>query len=412
MYDSRSSHPRGGVHILRAWRKDGEERLPMRPRMTRQRELAEAITDHEDLPVVSDDTPGLKRLARDPYAPSWWYDEPEVEDDFDAADEDEMLADWEAECAGLPEETRWSIDGTQDDVMPRAWGDRDLGLVDVEDVDDFEDVWLTVSPREFFDAVGDAWVVEGPTVTRPESMRQGHYLRVWELAREVGIHSKDLIDHLRKSGEWVKSHQSYVAMPVVDQVRRDHGVLVSLYGPATRMAPDTIDMLRERLTNRDSRVPGAPRPGAPRGVGDNPFLLAAQAGSGRGYTPAPLRRPAPVPPVLPPRPRPGNNPFADARPRQPIIRPGAPRPGGRRIAMDTRPEALEAADKERRRLLAKVDTDAPAKVERPIDHPVNHAEAPLQPWERELLEGESKALSYDDRLDPISPNFDIAYWGD
>ncbi len=66
-------------------------------------------------------------------------------------------------------------------------------------------------------------------------------MRVYELARALGLPPRDVVDRLRADGEWVESHLSTVADPVVDrylpdrrapvQRRPTHSIL--LEGPAS-----------------------------------------------------------------------------------------------------------------------------------------------------------------------------------
>lgn len=383
MYDSRSDHPRGpetrwgkskhgSSHPERnALRNNHGRAVFRRPDM----DEIDALVDQTlgDLPDWSD-TPGLKRMATNPYRwvlvceghglalwecellreipceeTRWerarsvvdWDDD----EDWDAAEPDEMLAGWEAECAGLPKETRWSDDGKQASVMPDAWASR------VTEDDDYwpdsdDDGWLTTSPREFFDAVGEAWVIEGPCVTHSEPTRAGHYMRAWELAREVGIETRDLLTFLAKFGEFVKCAQSWVAMPVCKRVMTEADTLVAGYGARKVKQADPIDTLRQRLLGpRPTRRPGAPRLSDP---------------------PRPMIRPG--------VPRPGNNPFNQRSEHMDNL--------------DKRMQAMEAARGERQRMAAQIDPKASAKVERP-DEP-----------------------AYDTSLDPISPDFNLASWGE
>lgn len=134
------------------------------------------------------------------------------------------------------------------------------------DSEEHPSAWLTIAPAEFFDAVGNAFVIEGPSLS-PEPIRTNH-VRVHELARRAGVPSKALVDFLRTEGEYVRCAQSFVTQPVVDKVLRMEGLVDAL--GARKVSPsfasdEAIRSLRERLTQPRNLRPGAPRPG------NNPF---------------------------------------------------------------------------------------------------------------------------------------------
>ena len=189
-------------------------------------------------------------------------------------------------------------------------------------------------------------------------------VRVHELAKQLGMESKEVLAKLQEMGEFVRSASSTVEAPVVRK-------LVALYPDAkpveekkpvkkaaakktaaskktAEVNPELAAELAAELgvdlaalkASRDAEkvaqeeakaaateaaaTPTPPAPGAtpatpaaPR-PGNNPF--SSQSGSTRGAVPRP--------------PRPGNNPFSSqtgstgsAVPRPPAQRPGAPRPG-------------------------------------------------------------------------------------
>lgn len=185
----------------------------------------------------------------------------------------EPLAEWEWELLRDPTDTGIYADYLDDfhgmldertDAEDLAHYGDPANYVDHDEEDlDSEDpsAWLAIPSAEFFDAVGNAFVIEGPTI-QPEPIRAGHYRRVWELARETGVPSKALVDFLRVGGEYVKTHQSYVAEPVCERILSNSGALRIALG--TRAAWDrynpsdtAVDALRERLL---SIRPGTNRP--------------------------------------------------------------------------------------------------------------------------------------------------------
>lgn len=179
-------------------------------------------------------------------------------------------------------------------------------------------------------------------------------LRVHELAKELGITSKELMGHLKEAGEFVKSSSSSLEPPVVRQMREKFAAAPktkkadakpaakapkpSAAKPAAKKAAATAEATAEAAPKAaapkaDAPKPGAPKPaaaaksapkprakkpeGAPKPAGRKP----AEAGAPK---PAPRRSDAPRPArpggPRPGGPRPGNNPYASSQ--------GMPRPGG------------------------------------------------------------------------------------
>ena len=185
-------------------------------------------------------------------------------------------------------------------------------------------------------------------------------LRVHELAKELGITSKELMGHLKEAGEFVKSSSSSLEPPVVRQMREKFAATPktkkadakpaakapkpSAAKPAVKKAAAPADAApKAGAPKAGAPKPGAPKPaaapksapkprgkkpeGAPKPAGRKP----ADAGAPK---PAPRRNDAPRPArpggPRPGGPRPGNNPYASS---QGMPRPGGsggPRPGGPR----------------------------------------------------------------------------------
>lgn len=277
MYDSRSDHPRGGTHWPRAWREYGKgdyidwgtprQRRLATPEAERVA-IAEGLDELADEPV---DLPGLKRLGPLAWANRWARHDM---DSWDDLDEPERMAAWEIELLGGPEGTVW-MEAFGITPESEAEPEPDLDPTDAA-------AWLTTPPREFFAAMGDAWVIEGPSTTRPEPTREGHYVRVCDMAREVGIDSKHMVEHLRLSGEYVRNHLSWVALPVAQRVydeERATGALVARYGRRKATEADHYDDLRrlrrllseptpwsrpaKSIRSNNPIRPSAPRPGNP-----------------------------------------------------------------------------------------------------------------------------------------------------
>ena len=151
--------------------------------------------------------------------------------------------------------------------------------------------------------------------------------RVHEIAKELGVSSKDLITKLNELGEYVKGPSSTLEAPVVRKAREAF--------PATPAAP------KAAASKPAAAKPGAAKPGAPKPKAPAPAVETADAAPAEP-TPAPAAAPAsapaeeasqapkaPSPSDMPrPRPRPGgNNPFQTARPGAPRPRPGGPGAG-------------------------------------------------------------------------------------
>ena len=197
-------------------------------------------------------------------------------------------------------------------------------------------------------------------------------LRVHELAKELGITSKELMGHLKEAGEFVKSSSSSLEPPVVRQMREKFAATPktkkadakpaakapkpSAAKPAAKKAAAKKAAAPAEATPKaaapkaaapkaDGPKPGAPKPAAapksaPKPRGKKPEGAPKPAGrkpaDSSAPKPAPRRHDAPRPArpggPRPGGPRPGNNPYASSQgmPRPGGSggpRPGAPRPG-------------------------------------------------------------------------------------
>ena len=192
-------------------------------------------------------------------------------------------------------------------------------------------------------------------------------LRVHELAKELGITSKELMGHLKEAGEFVKSSSSSLEPPVVRQMREKFAAAPktkkadakpaskapkpSAAKPAAKKAAAPAEATAEAAPKAaapkaDAPKPGAPKPAAaaksaPKPRAKKPEGAPKPAGrkpaEGSAPKPAPRRSDAPRPArpggPRPGGPRPGNNPYASSQgmPRPGGSggpRPGTPRPGG------------------------------------------------------------------------------------
>ncbi|MEO9328730.1 translation initiation factor IF-2 [Gordonia aurantiaca] len=198
--------------------------------------------------------------------------------------------------------------------------------------------------------------------------------RVHELAKELGVTSKQVLERLKEQGEFVKSASSTVEAPVARRLResftpKDGGAKdggspapgprsSAKPGPKPSGAPKPgaapAAPAAGRPTPGPSATPSAPKPGAPKpGPAPAPAQPTAerpaptpgpkptpapQAPAASAGSPAPSKAPGPRPGPKPgPRaPRVGNNPYSStpAPAPRPAARPGpgqgGPRPGGGR----------------------------------------------------------------------------------
>ena len=184
-------------------------------------------------------------------------------------------------------------------------------------------------------------------------------LRVHELAKELGITSKELMGHLKEAGEFVKSSSSSLEPPVVRQMREKFATAPktkkadakpaakapkpSAAKPAAKKpaAPKAEAPAAEAAPKAAAPKGDAPKPGAPKPrtkkADAAPKPATRKSADAGAPKPAPRRTDAPRPArpggPRPGGPRPGNNPYASSQgmPRPGGSggpRPGAPRPGG------------------------------------------------------------------------------------
>jgi translation initiation factor IF-2 len=171
--------------------------------------------------------------------------------------------------------------------------------------------------------------------------------RVHELAKELGVTSKQVLARLSEQGEFVKSASSTVEAPVARRLRESFGggkaaaekVRTDGNGSAAKPAATKAAPAKAPAPGPKpaAPVPAAPPPAPP--VETAPPAASAPAAPAApspsvtpGATPGPRPGPAPKPAAR--TPRVGNNPFSSAQPvDRPIPRPQAPRPGAPRPGM-------------------------------------------------------------------------------
>src|SRR6478672_1203096 len=183
-------------------------------------------------------------------------------------------------------------------------------------------------------------------MVRTEDRRNVAKVRVYELAKELGVESKTLLNHLKEQGEFVLSASSTIEPPVVRKIRETFPAELAGGGAAKPAAPakKAAPAAKPAAPAPAAPAPEVPAPAAPAKPVEAP---AARTAPTPGPKPAAKPTPAPEAPAAPaapaareggaptpgPRPgggqgapRPGNNPFASS---QGMPRPqGGNRPGG------------------------------------------------------------------------------------
>ncbi|ATL69115.1 translation initiation factor IF-2 [Nocardia terpenica] len=172
--------------------------------------------------------------------------------------------------------------------------------------------------------------------------------RVHELAKELGVTSKELLATLKEQGEFVKSASSTVEAPVARRLRESFAAKSAPNG-SSKSAKPGHNQARPSAKPASGATPG-PRPGprnpAPSPAQPRPAAPVESAPAARAETPAatpaPAARPAPGPKPGAPRPaaptpaaaqqQPAPAPQQQDNHRQQESHqrpaPGAPRPGG------------------------------------------------------------------------------------
>ncbi|MEV0060261.1 translation initiation factor IF-2 [Nocardia sp. NPDC050718] len=174
--------------------------------------------------------------------------------------------------------------------------------------------------------------------------------RVHELAKELGVTSKELLAKLKEQGEFVKSASSTVEAPVARRLRESLASKSAPAGdakPAARPGPSQAARPAAKPTPGGGPRPGPrPAPAAPAAATPAAPVAPAAESAPVEAKPAPAARPtpaaaqsaapaakpagapAPGPRPAPGAPRPGQPAAGQARPGQPTPGAPAPRPAG------------------------------------------------------------------------------------
>src|SRR6476661_8008882 len=123
-------------------------------------------------------------------------------------------------------------------------------------------------------------------MVRTEDRRNVAKVRVYELAKELGVESKTLLAHLKSQGEFVRSASSTIEPPVVRKIIETFPREGSSGGDKKPAAPKAAPT---------GAVPSAPQKAAPAPSAPAPAAPAAAAPS----APAPAAPAAPAPPAAP-----------------------------------------------------------------------------------------------------------------
>ncbi|AKK11329.1 translation initiation factor IF-2 [Corynebacterium uterequi] len=158
-------------------------------------------------------------------------------------------------------------------------------------------------------------------------------LRVHELAKQLGVTSKELLAALKEQGEYVKTASSTIESPVVRKMRNYYDAKAGGDSDQSKKAAP-----KPGAPRRNAPKPGAPKPGtanqAPKPAAPAPKPgTATQAPKPGAPKPAAAKpaAPAPKPGTATQAPKPGAPKPAAAKPAAPAPKPGtatqAPKPG-------------------------------------------------------------------------------------
>ena len=142
-------------------------------------------------------------------------------------------------------------------------------------------------------------------------------LRVHELAKQLGITSKELLGTLKEQGEFVKTASSTIEPPVVKKMRAHY--------EAQGIGKDNTEAPTNAAPAKPAAKPGAPKPGAPKPAAPKPAAAKPAAAKPTPAKPA-AAKPTPAKPAAakPAAPKPASP--KPATPKPEAVKPAAPKP--------------------------------------------------------------------------------------
>ena len=181
-------------------------------------------------------------------------------------------------------------------------------------------------------------------------------VRVYELAKDVGMDSKDVLAKLQEMGEFVRSASSTVEPPVVRK-------FLEKFPPVTKPAGE------EKPAKKAPAKKAAAKKAPVQESVESPTVDIPE-------TPAPITQTPPTPPA-----RPTNIPSAPnpIPPRPPQARPGAPRPGNNPFGTPNAPRPPQARPSSSRPGNNPFGTPGGPRPPRPLGNSSGGAGAPQRP---------------------------------
>ena len=143
-------------------------------------------------------------------------------------------------------------------------------------------------------------------------------LRVHELAKQLGITSKELLGTLKEQGEFVKTASSTIEPPVVKKMRAHY--------EAQGIGKDNAEAPTNAAPAKPAAKPGAPKPGAAKPAAPKPAAAKPAAAKPTPAKPA-AAKPAAPKPASPKPATPKPEAAKPAAPKPAAPKPGAPKPG-------------------------------------------------------------------------------------
>src|SRR6185295_2316640 len=123
-------------------------------------------------------------------------------------------------------------------------------------------------------------------------------VRVYEVAKELGIGNRELVTKIRALGIEVANHMSHIESADLDRIRR----ALDRERQESLVEERLTDTVIRRRSKTACAVPAAPRPAAPPAAAAAPVAAPAAAPAPRAQPAAPAPSPPPPPPAVAPAP--------------------------------------------------------------------------------------------------------------